>query len=76
MNIIKNIFLRLIKIYQFFSKFTPKVCIYEPTCSRYMYQAIEKFGLLKGFYLGIKRILRCHPYHKGGYDPVPDEFRW
>lgn len=55
---------------------TPKVCIFEPTCSKYTYEAIEKFGVIKGFWLGIKRILRCHPYSKGGYDPVPDEFRW
>ena len=40
------------------------------------YEAIEKFGVFKGIYLGIKRILKCHPYHKGGFDPVPDEFKW
>ena len=68
--------LKLIKVYQCFSKLTPANCRFEPTCSRYTYQAIEKFGVLKGIYLGIKRILKCHPFSKGGYDPVPDEFKW
>ncbi len=76
MEILKKIVLKLISVYRFFSKYTPSVCIYEPTCSKYTQDAIIKFGLLKGLYLGIKRILRCHPYHKGGYDPVPDEFKW
>ena len=76
MNIIKSIALKLISIYRYFSKFTPSVCIYEPTCSQYTYTAIERFGLFKGIYLGIKRILRCNPWHEGGYDPVPEEFKW
>ena len=45
-------------------------CKYHPTCSEYMKQAIEKYGVCKGFYLGIKRLLRCNPFSKGGYDPV------
>ena len=73
---LKSLCLKLIKIYQFFSKLTPANCRFEPTCSRYTYLAIEKFGVLKGIYLGIKRILKCHPFHKGGYDPVPEEFKW
>ena len=72
----KKICLKLIKIYQFFSKMTPPNCRFEPTCSRYTYQAIERFGVLKGIYLGIKRILKCHPFHEGGYDPVPEKFKW
>ena len=73
---LKKICLKLISIYRYFSKFTPSVCRFEPTCSQYMYIAIERFGVIKGIYLGIKRILKCHPYHEGGYDPVPEEFKW
>ena len=46
-------------------------CIYTPTCSEYALQAIQKYGACKGSFLAAKRILRCHPFHKGGYDPVP-----
>lgn len=45
-------------------------CKFYPSCSEYMMQAIEKYGCIKGFYLGIKRLLRCHPFAKGGYDPL------
>jgi hypothetical protein len=46
-------------------------CRFYPTCSTYAYQAIEKHGLVKGIFLGIKRLLKCHPFHQGGIDPVP-----
>lgn len=46
-------------------------CIYVPTCSAYAMEAIEKYGVIKGMYLAVKRILRCHPFRTGGYDPVP-----
>ena len=68
---IKNIILKIINIYPKISKLTPPVCRFYPTCSEYMKQAIMKYGLIKGGYLGIKRILKCHPFHPGGYDPVP-----
>lgn len=68
---LKRFALFLIKIYQFFSKYTPKTCRFYPTCSEYTRQAIEKYGFFKGGWLGIKRICRCHPLNKGGYDPVP-----
>lgn len=68
----KALLLFLIKIYQWFSKFTPSVCRFYPTCSEYTKQAIIKYGALKGSWLGIKRICRCHPGNPGGYDPVPE----
>lgn len=46
-------------------------CIYIPTCSQYAVEALEKYGFLKGSFLAVRRILRCHPFAKGGYDPVP-----
>ncbi len=71
---IRWILLKLIRFYQLFiSPALPPSCIYEPSCSKYTYQAIAKHGALKGTYLGIRRILRCHPWAQGGYDPVPDE---
>jgi len=53
---------------QFF--LTDKVCRFAPTCSEYTYQAIDKYGVIKGSFLGLKRIVRCHPWNKGGYDPL------
>ena len=49
-------------------------CRYTPTCSTYAVEAIEKYGAIKGGYLALGRICRCHPFHEGGYDPVPDVF--
>lgn len=61
----------LIKCYQWFiSPYLGAKCRYYPTCSAYAIQAIEKYGPIKGGFMAIKRILRCHPWHEGGYDPV------
>lgn len=67
----QKIALFLIKMYQFVSKNTPKVCRFDPTCSEYTRLAILKHGFLKGIGLGIVRIIKCNPFHPGGYDPVP-----
>lgn len=76
----KRLVLKLIKFYQktkFFHTaiarqlfLTDRVCRFTPTCSEYTYQAIDKYGILKGTVIGIKRIVRCHPWNKGGYDPL------
>jgi uncharacterized protein len=50
-----------------------RLCRFHPTCSEYTYQAISKFGIIKGGWLGLKRIARCHPWNDGGYDPIPKE---
>ena len=67
----KKIAVSLIKIYQKISSLKPPVCRFYPTCSEYTKQAIIKYGILKGGFLGLKRILKCHPFNDGGYDPVP-----
>lgn len=68
----KGLALRLIRLYQHtWSQIAPASCRFQPTCSHYTYQAIEKHGLFEGGWLGVRRLLRCHPFHPGGYDPVP-----
>ena len=61
-----------VRFYQFcISPLLPNSCRYTPTCSQYALEAIEKYGALKGGWMALRRILRCNPFHKGGYDPVP-----
>ncbi len=67
----KKFLILIIRLYQkYVSPVKPGKCRFYPTCSQYMLQAIEKYGSIKGTYLGIKRILRCHPFNPGGYDPL------
>lgn len=77
---LKTILLKSIRLYQktaffhkaFFKTFflTDSVCRFTPTCSEYTYQAISKYGSIKGLFIGLARILKCHPWNKGGYDPL------
>ena len=68
----KRFLLALIRFYsRCISPYFPARCRYRPTCSAYAYEAIQKYGAVKGSFLAAKRILRCNPFHKGGYDPVP-----
>ena len=67
----KKVFLIMIKFYRIYiSTLKRPCCIYYPTCSQYAIDAIQKYGAFKGGFMSIKRILRCHPFHEGGYDPV------
>ncbi|MCX7878361.1 MAG: membrane protein insertion efficiency factor YidD [Ignavibacteria bacterium] len=69
---LKYPFLLLIKFYKFFiSPLLPPSCRHYPTCSDYTYEAVEKYGFFKGSFMAVKRILKCNPFFKGGYDPVP-----
>ena len=70
----KKILLKLVRFYQVaISPMKPPSCRFYPTCSQYGLEAIERFGAIKGTWLTIKRISKCHPLHSGGFDPVPEK---
>ena len=76
MNILTYLTIKLIKTYKFFiSPFLGPSCRYLPTCSDYSIEALKNFGFFKGLYLSIKRILSCHPWSNGGFDPVKKEIK-
>jgi putative membrane protein insertion efficiency factor len=67
-----SLLVRLIKIYQLLlSPMLGQNCRYYPTCSHYAQESLNKHGIIKGSYLATRRLLRCHPWHDGGFDPVP-----
>ena len=71
-HLLRDILIALVKFYVATSStYRPPCCRYTPTCSQYALEAIEKYGALKGGWMAFRRILRCNPFHKGGYDPVP-----
>lgn len=68
----KRVAIAAVRVYQrFISPLLPDTCIYIPTCSQYAVEAIEKYGVIRGCWLALRRILRCNPWRVGGYDPVP-----
>lgn len=68
----RRVLMFLIRVYQkTFSLVLPSSCRFYPSCSEYTYQAIEKYGAMRGGWMGVRRISRCHPWHPGGFDPVP-----
>ena len=68
----KRLLLLLVQFYRScLSPLTPPSCRYYPTCSAYAMEAIERYGARRGAWMALRRILRCHPFHRGGYDPVP-----
>ena len=73
-RLFQKLFLLLIRFYQVaISPHLGKNCRFVPTCSQYATIAITRFGVIKGTYLAVRRILKCHPFHEGGFDPVPEK---
>jgi putative membrane protein insertion efficiency factor len=68
---VKVVLIALIRGYQMvISPMLPPACRFTPTCSAYTLEAVRRYGALRGAYMGVRRLLRCHPFHPGGYDPV------
>lgn len=72
MNPVRGLALVLLRFYKrFISPLLPPMCRFEPTCSMYMKDAVQKYGAARGIWMGIRRLGRCHPFNPGGWDPVP-----
>ena len=72
-TVMRAILIALIRVYQLF--FSPQLgnhCRFYPSCSQYAREAVERYGVIRGVWLAIRRVLRCHPWHPGGFDPVPE----
>jgi len=65
-----SVLIAFIRLYQRYSRLTPPVCRFRPTCSEYALAALEAHGLARGLWLAVRRLSKCHPFHPGGYDPV------
>lgn len=71
----RKILVLLIRGYQYvISPYLAPSCRYTPTCSNYAIESFQRFGVIRGLYLSVRRVVSCHPWHHGGYDPVPEEF--
>jgi len=67
----QELVIRLLRLYKLLvSPLLPSACRFHPTCSEYMLEAVQRHGVLRGVWLGVTRLLRCHPFHEGGFDPV------
>lgn len=69
---VRRVFISMVRGYQvWIGPLLPPSCRYYPTCSAYALEALERYGTMRGGWMAVRRILRCHPFHRGGYDPVP-----